>query len=158
MSRQLAHTQAKARACRQQCRESTASSAFFSDRRLLHKPSRQMPWLSVFLVSHTRGPDTARRNPRPCQKDGCQMEPWTRPTASHAQAWKRSSTRKLPHKTLRSDEEPLLRSGEHLSTHTTWRGVRHALEEQRTALDEQQDSLQLEEPLLLGEEDYPSAS
>ena len=73
--------------------------------------TRSSPWLRVFLVTHTRGPDTARRNPRPCEEDGCLTHPWTRPTASHAQAWKRSTTRKLAIDTRRSDEEPLLRSG-----------------------------------------------
>ena len=107
-SDEASHTQAKARACRQQCRESTASSAYFSDRRFAAQAFALAEGVLGDAHKRTRH---GTAEPRPCQEDGCRTQPWTRPTASHAQAWKRSTTRKLPHNTRRSDEEPLLRSG-----------------------------------------------
>ena len=48
--------------------------------------------LEVSLATRTRGPDTARRKPRPCQEDSCQGQ--DEANASHTQAWMRSTTRK----------------------------------------------------------------
>ena len=55
--------------------------------------------LGVSLATRTRGPDTVRRKPRPCQEDSCPAQ--DEANASHTQAWNED-------KTLRSDEEPLL--------------------------------------------------
>ena len=92
--------------------------------------------LGVSLATRTRGPDTARRKPRPCQEDSCPAQ--DEANASHTQAWMRSTTRKASFhnlhlsashtqawkedKTLCSDEEPLLLiEEEHPSVAQCWR-------------------------------------
>ena len=76
-------------------------------------------------------------------------------------AWKRSTTRKLPHKTRRSDEEPLLRSGgAPLHAHyvegseTRSGGAAH----RASTWISNKTLYSIEEPLLLSQEDHPCAA
>ena len=64
-------------------------------------------------------------------------------------------------RSLRGDEEPLLRRGALPSTLSTWRGVRHVLEEQRTTYSTWTSNQTLcsnAEPPLLSESEYPFAA